>query len=150
MNEASPKSASASPLYTREILAAAMRLADFSTNNQLSVQNEMRSKTCGSVVNVTIALNGHLISDFGISAQACALGQASAAILAQHIKGRTLADIKIAEKRLSDYLYGRRDDAGDWPDIDMLKPAKDYPARRDSVLLPWQATIAAIITGGDI
>ncbi len=144
-----PYNNTASPLYTREILGAAMRLADFPLNSVLALQNEMRSQTCGSMVNITMSLNGDHVHEFGIAARACALGQASAALLAQHICGRSLTDVKSAEAQLSDYLHGRSKNIGNWPNIAMLMPARDYPARRDSVLLPWHAVIDAMEKGSD-
>ena len=144
MTGAARAGSGASPLYTREILAAAMKLSGYPLLTDLPIVHEMRSKTCGSVVRVSIALeNGH-VGRYGISAQACALGQASAAQLAQHVGGKSLSEIAAAEAALSDYLHGRSEGAGEWPGINMLMPAKDYPARRDSVLLPWRTTIAAL------
>ncbi|WP_164114934.1 iron-sulfur cluster assembly scaffold protein [Sphingorhabdus sp. Alg239-R122] len=136
------------PLYTREILQAAMALADYPFDTAMPRKVEMRSKTCGSVVWISLSVDQEKrISDIGVKAQACALGQASAAVLTRHIKGRSRSEIDAAGQALSDYLHGKIGRPGTWPEADMLMSAHDYPARRDSVLLPWRAALAAMDEG---
>ncbi len=136
------------PLYTREILHTAMTLAKYPFDAEMPYTAEMRSKTCGSVIQLSLSIDrGKRISGIGMKAQACALGQASAAVLASHIKGRSRSEVDAAGQALSDYLHGKAEHPGAWPDIDMLKSAREYPARRDSVLLPWRATLAALDEG---
>ena len=137
--------AMAKVLYTPEILALAVSLADHVLTDDLPHQAEMRSQSCGSVVRVGLALDPDArIARFGLRAQACALGQASAAILAAHVRGQGASDIARATAALSGFLAGERSDPGDWPGIDQLSSALPYPARHGSILLPWRATVAAL------
>ncbi len=140
----------AKPLYTREILQAAMSLADHPFDDTLPYKAELRSQTCGSRVMISLAVDSAGdITKFGIKAEACALGQASAAILARHITGNNSADVESALHSLSGFLHEDSGQIGNWPDLNMLRPAKDYPARRDSVLLPWRATLIALKNQGN-
>lgn len=132
-------------LYTPEILALAVSLAEFPLTDDLPHQAELRSQSCGSVVRFGLALDdaGH-VARFGLRAQACALGQASAAILAAEILGQGREGLEGARNDLAAFLAGQRGDPGSWPGIDHLSSALPYPARHGSILLPWRATVAAL------
>jgi NifU-like protein involved in Fe-S cluster formation len=132
-------------LYTPEILALAVSLAEFPLTDDLPHQAELRSQSCGSVVRVGLALDAAgKVARFGLRAQACALGQASAAILAAEIMGQGREGLEGARDDLAGFLAGQRSDPGNWPGIDHLSSALPYPARHGSILLPWRATVAAL------
>ena len=76
-------------LYTPAILALAVSLADHPLTDDLPHRAELRSQSCGSVVKLGLALDGdRRVERFGVQATACALGQASTAILAAHVAGQ--------------------------------------------------------------
>jgi NifU-like protein involved in Fe-S cluster formation len=138
-------SASGKPLYTPDILSLAVALVDWPMHDDLPHQAEMRSQSCGSVVRVGLDLTADgQVARFGVDARACALGQASAAVLATWIAGRDQAALVAARDQLAAYLAGDRADPGDWPGIEHLARALPYPARHGSILLPWRAAVAAL------
>ena len=79
----------------------------------------------------------------GLAVHACALGQASAAILAQAIEGRSAAEIARARDDLTAFLGGTAPTPGDWPGIALLEAARAYPARHPSIRLAFEAAAAA-------
>lgn len=132
-------------LYTPAILGLAVSLADWPLTDDLPHQAELRSQSCGSVVRVGISLDDTgQVARFGVKAQACALGQASAAILAAQVTGQGQGAIVSARDALAAFLAGERADPGDWPGIEHLASALPYPARHGSILLPWRAAVAAL------
>ena len=131
-------------MYDRELLRLALRLADQRRLADFDGNAERRSRTCGAVVAADVRLDGDRIVAFGQDAKACAVGQASAAILGSHIVGLTGREIAAARDQLSAYLNGLRDDPGSWPEIDMIAAVRDYPARHAAALLPYDAALAAI------
>lgn len=141
-------SLAAQSLYSRDILRLAMTLSEWPYGARLPGRAELRSSTCGSRVVVELALDDRgRIAEFGIDAQACALGQASAAILAGRVVGRSRDDIATGLAALTDLLDGRADSADVakiWPGLDALASAQGLSARRPSILLPFRATIQAI------
>ncbi len=40
-------------------------------------------------------------------------------------------------------LTGGAEMPGDWPELALLSPAKDYPSRHAAILLPYDALLAA-------
>lgn len=103
------------------------------------------SKVCGSEVTVDVRLDGDTIADFAIEVEACALGQASAAVLAQHAVGATVSEIAAARDALFAML--KQDGpppAGRFWELRHLEGVRAYPQRHTSVLLAWEATLAAV------
>lgn len=75
--------------------------------------------------------------------QACAVGQAAAAIFASAASGRTRDDIRLTERHLAAWLSGGLS-VPDWPDIAMLEQARGLPGRHGAILLPWKAALDAL------
>jgi len=131
-------------LYTPELLALAIELAEYPPFETSPIHAEARSPTCGSTLAIDLALDGAgSIERLGMRVRACAVGQASAAIFARHARGRDRRDVREALERLEAWL----DDEGpapEWPDLALIAPARAYPARRGAMLLPWRAALAAL------
>jgi NifU-like protein involved in Fe-S cluster formation len=133
-----------SKLYTPELLTLATALASFPLKGDLPLRAEARSRTCGSALRLGLSLDDKgLVFAVGMRVSACAIGQASAALLAQGAEGRSPTDISLTAAALDDWLSG----AGDlptWPGLEALVPARDHPGRHGALLLPWKAAFEAL------
>jgi NifU-like protein involved in Fe-S cluster formation len=133
----------AAVLYTPQVLALAMGLADWPLGEDLPLVGEARSASCGSRLRVALALDeAGAIARIGIAAQACAVGQAAAHVMARAAQGRELADMLQAEHDIAAWLAGRAH-MPDWPGLADLAPARDYPGRHGAFMLGWRAAVAA-------
>ena len=131
-------------LYSPRVLALATGLADFPLLEGIVPIGEARSPTCGSALRVTLETRTDgSISAVGVRAHACAIGQASAALFAQHAVGSTAAQLAAAERQITEWLSGEGDLPG-WPGFSAIAAARDYPARHGAILLPWRAALAAL------
>ena len=100
---------------------------------------------------VDVALDGDRVAAFGQDVRACALGQASAAILGRHVVGATRAEIAATRDALNAMLkQGGPAPQGTFSDLEVLLPAKDYKNRHASILLAWDATLAALDEAADL
>jgi len=139
--------ASAAKLYTPEVLALATRLAAHPFDPALPFTGTARSASCGSTLAVSLGLDqAGRITALGLRPQACAIGQASAAIFADAAPGRTRAEIAAAADAVSAWLAGEAD-LPDWPGLAAIAPARDFPARHGAILLPWKAALDALPPG---
>lgn len=129
----------AATLYTPEVLALATGLVTYPWQDGLPLIGEARSKSCGSVIALGLDLDseGH-IARIGLRAQACAIGQAAAAIFAKAAVGRSAQDIAAADDAIAAWLAGEGA-LPDWPGLSAIAPARDYPARHGAIRLAWQA-----------
>ncbi|WP_205958399.1 iron-sulfur cluster assembly scaffold protein [Qipengyuania sediminis] len=134
----------AAPLYTPEILALAVALADFPLDDALPVRGQAVSRVCGSRLILGLALDSEgRIAKAGARVTACAIGQAAAAVFLGGATGRSAQAIGDACKSLQAWLQGEPVPPH-WPGIGALAPARAYPARQAAILLPWKAAAEAL------
>lgn len=131
-------------LYSSRILALAANMPRAGRLAAPQGSAEKVAKLCGSRIVVDLVLTDSRVSDFAQEVQACALGQASAAILGANIIGATTEEIRQAR----DALRAMLKEAGPPPegrfaDLGVLAPVKDYPARHASTLLAFEAALSA-------
>ena len=87
------------------------------------------------------------VADFGQDVKACALGQAAAAVLGEHVIGADLEEIEVARDALRAMLKADGPPpAGRFSELSVLAPVKDYPARHTSTLLAFEAAVEAVRT----
>ena len=131
------------PLYNRDILALAVANADYPLLDA-GQRASLRAPLCGSRIIVDVDADAAgTVRAVGLHVEACALGQASAALLARHAPGHGVADIRAARDAIAGWFAGG-DAAPGWPGFDLLAPARDYPARHGAILLPFDAAVAAL------
>ncbi len=136
--------AGAAQLYTTDILALAVELADYPLSGQWDARADVRAPVCGSALKLGLRLDqAHAIERIGMQVQACAIGQAAAAIFARHAAGKDLRAIEDVKDALALWL-GNRGARPDWPDLDRLDTARPYPARHGAIILPWKAAREAL------
>jgi len=132
-------------LYSPALLGLATRLAQFPLTGDLPLRAEARSRSCGSVIVIGLALGEHGgIAQIGMTVSACAIGQASAALLAQGALGAEPARLRGTADALAVWLAGDGDLPGIWPGLGPLTPARDHPGRHGALLLPWTAACEAL------
>ena len=132
-------------VYNKRILELAAnlpRIGRLAAPHATAVAN---SRLCGSKVTVDIRMDGDTVSDFAHDVKACALGQASASIMASHVVGSTAAELRgvrdLARRLLKE---AGEPPKGKWADLAVLMPVRDYKARHASTLLTFDAVIDAI------
>jgi NifU-like protein involved in Fe-S cluster formation len=131
-------------LYTPQILALAAGLADYPLAGDFAHRASARSRTCGSVIDLGVDCDAAgRISRVGMRLAACAMGQASAAIMAAGLVGRAAGDVTAAQRALQGWLAGEGA-LPDWPQIDLLAPALPHKGRHGALLLPWTAALEAL------
>ena len=135
-------------LYSQRILALAADIPLTDRLPQPQVTARRRSPLCGSTVTVDLALEDGRVAAFGQDVRACALGQASASILARHVVGASREEIAAARASLNSMLKaGGPPPAAPFHELEVLLPARDYRNRHASILLAWDATLAAFDEG---
>ena len=83
-----------SPLYTREILRLAASIPYLEPFEELEGATEVRSKTCGSRMRMAVELDwADRVVRLRQAVEACAYGQASAALMGGHAMGRNTEEV---------------------------------------------------------
>ncbi len=133
------------PLYNAKILKLATSTANFARLADAEGSAEKRSPICGSRVTVDVRLRADgTVDALGLEVRACALGQASAALMAAHAAGKSGTELCQARDALAGFLDHQRDDPGNWPGLDVFAPAQAHRARHPSIMLAFDAVVAAV------
>lgn len=132
-----------SDLYNTDILTLSSTLENNALESPDGTARKV-SKLCGSWLEIDLNIENATVTDCALRVQACALGQASAAILKDSIIGATLPDLIEARDALRGMLKsGGSPPEGRFAKLALLSSIAAYPARHTSTLLAFEAAVAA-------
>ena len=132
-------------LYSTRILALAAEIPHLGRLPFAQGTARRRSPLCGSTVTADVVVKDGRVAEFAQDVKACALGQASAAVLGEAVIGRSLSELQAAR----DTLRAMLKDCGPVPGApfqgyEVLLPARDYKNRHASILLALEAVCDAM------
>ena len=106
---------------------------------------------CGDQVTVYLKLSGGLIEDAAFQGVGCAISRASASMMTQSIKGKSLAE--------ADEIFGAFHrmvtepdselDSDTLGDLETLSGVNEYPTRIKCAVLAWHTMRSALADDGD-
>lgn len=132
-------------LYNTGILTLAANIENAGRLEAPHGSSRKVSKLCGSWVEVDVEAENEIVTDFKIRLQACALGQASSAILSQSAIGSSLTELRDAQDRLRAMLKeGGPSPTGRFGKLALLADVANYPARHASTMLAFEAVVEAM------
>lgn len=103
------------------------------------------SRVCGSTIEVDVRVEDGVITGYGHTISACALGQTSAAIVATHIVGTPVGEFRAVRQTMTAMLKENGPPpTGKWADLRYLEPVREYRPRHTSTLLVFDAVVDAL------
>ena len=135
-----------SDLYSGHLLEAAGSIPAARTLPDAGATARRTSKVCGSEVELDLSLRDGVVADVATRVKACALGQASVAFFDRCVRGATPDEVRRVRDEVSAMLReGGPPPSGErWAELAKLAPVADYPARQASVMLVFDAAVAAL------
>ncbi|MEO3387537.1 iron-sulfur cluster assembly scaffold protein [Mesorhizobium sp. CAU 1741] len=132
-------------VYNAKILGFAGNIGCLGRLDDADASATAHSKLCGSTVTVDIRMDGDVVTGFAHDVKACALGQASSAIMAEHVVGATGQELReVREAMLKMLKENGAPPQGRFEDLKYLEPVRDYKARHASTMLTFDAVVDAI------
>lgn len=132
-------------LYSKRILALSTGLADFARLETPEATVMKRSPLCGSTVTVDVRVRDGRVAAFGQDVKACALGQASAAVLGRNAIGKSRTELVAVRDQLRAMLKENAPaPGGEFADLEALLPAREFKNRHASILLAYDAVTDAM------
>ena len=132
-------------LYTKDILRLAASLPHADRLPEAQASATRRSPVCGSEISADVHLDDSgQVAALAFRAHACAMGQASAALLRQIGPGASVGEIEGMRTALAKALSGDDSFENCRPELAVFETARAYPARYAAILLPYDAVLAAI------
>lgn len=131
-------------LYSRRLLALAADIPHLGRLPAPTGSATFRSPQCGSTVTAHVVMKDGRVAEFSQEVRACALGQASAAVLGGAVIGRSAEELAAARDALQAMLTeDGPPPAAPFDGAEALTPAKDFANRHASIMLAWKAAAAA-------
>jgi NifU-like protein involved in Fe-S cluster formation len=132
-------------VYNAKILGFAGNIGRIGRLDHPDASARAHSRLCGSTVTVDLAMADGVVTDFAHEVKACALGQASSAIMAANVVGATAEELRGVRETMNRMLKENGPPpAGRFEDLKYLEPVRDYKARHASTMLTFDAVVDAI------
>jgi NifU-like protein involved in Fe-S cluster formation len=132
-------------VYNAKILGFAGNIGRIGRLADPDATARAHSKLCGSTVVVDLSMRDGVVTDFAHDVKACALGQASSAIMAQNVVGATADELREVREAMRKMLKENGPPPiGRFADLKYLEPVRDYKARHASTMLTFDAVVDAI------
>jgi nitrogen fixation NifU-like protein len=104
-----------------------------------------QNPVCGDEIEVSLKIENDKIEDIGVECVGCAISVASGSMLADLVKGKTIAEVKVIAAAVKAILKGEKPPAGiDLGDLEALSGVRNFPVRIKCALLSWTTLIEAI------
>ena len=101
----------------------------------------MKNPLCGDEITIQVRHDGDTIADIGFSGRGCSISQASASMMTQLLKGKSLEEAEGIRARFREMVMGDKD-AGEDKALGPLRSlggVARFPARVKCALLAWNA-----------
>jgi len=97
---------------------------------------------CGDKITVHVRMDGDVVGGISFEGQGCAISQASASLLTEAVKGRTLGDVMSLFRKVTALVTGRDGDVDREDNVELGKLAvfegvRQYPMRVKCATLAW-------------
>lgn len=132
-------------IYSRRVLELAANIPLLGRLEAPEGTATVYSKLCGSTVTVDVKMDGNIVTEFAHDVKACALGQATSAIMGKHVVGSSADELRqIRDVAMRVLRENGEPPAGKWEELSILEPLREYKARHASILLTFDAVVNAI------
>lgn len=134
-----------SDLYQEVILDHNRRPRNFRTIDAPTRTQEGYNPLCGDRLTVYVSLDGDRIADVAFEGVGCAISKASASLMTEALKGKTVADARALFERFHAMVTSGADT--EIPEIGklaVLAGVREFPTRIKCASLAWHTLKAAV------
>ena len=103
---------------------------------------------CGDQIRLYLKVDEDVIADVGFQAKGCAISKASASMMTEEIKGKTVEEAERVFDEFRHMVTLEDFDADVVGDLEVFGGVSQYPARIKCATLSWHAMQAALDGGG--
>jgi nitrogen fixation NifU-like protein len=110
------------------------------------ITSDGSNPSCGDELTLQVKMDNGVVKDIHIACRGCAISVASGSMLAEIVKGRPLAEVKVIAELVRKMLKGEGDVEipEEFEDLDALQGVKKFPVRIKCALLAWVTFIEGI------
>jgi nitrogen fixation NifU-like protein len=133
-------------LYQEMILDHGRRPRNFGELPQANRHAEGYNPLCGDKASVFLSVDGDVVKDARFQGKGCSISTASASMMTEAVKGKTLAEIEALFARFHGLVTGGTPAPGG-PELGKLavfSGVSEFPVRVKCASLPWHTLKAAL------
>ena len=132
-------------LYQEVILDHNRRPRNFRAMDQATRTQEGFNPLCGDRLTVYVKLDGDRISDVSFQGTGCAISKASASLMTEALKGKTVGEARALFDRFHDMVTSSSETAlPDLGKLSVLSGVREFPTRVKCASLAWHTLKAAV------
>lgn len=100
---------------------------------------------CGDRVTVYVEIEGGVVKDIGFQGTGCAISRASASMMTESVKGKTLEGARTLFEKFHEQVAGsEKHEDEDLGDLEAFAGIREYPSRVKCAVLGWHTLKAAL------
>jgi nitrogen fixation NifU-like protein len=132
-------------LYQEVILDHNRRPRNFREIDEASRRQEGYNPLCGDRLTLYVKLDGDRISDVSFQGTGCAISKASASLMTEALKGKTIDEARSLFDRFHDMVTSPPEIAApDLGKLSVLAGVREFPTRVKCASLAWHTMKAAV------
>jgi nitrogen fixation NifU-like protein len=135
-------------LYQEVILDHNRRPHNFRVIESPTAKQEGYNPLCGDRLTLYVTVDNEVITDVAFQGSGCAISKASASLMTDALKGKTVAAARELFDRFHDMITSNPDTpADDLGKLSVLAGVREFPTRVKCASLAWHTMKAAVGTG---
>jgi nitrogen fixation NifU-like protein len=132
-------------LYQEVILDHNRRPHNFRVIDDASAKQEGYNPLCGDRLTLYLTLDGDVIKDAAFQGTGCAISKASASLMTDAVKGKTVAEARALFEQFHAMITSDTDTpAADLGKLSVLAGVREFPTRIKCASLAWHTMKAAV------
>jgi nitrogen fixation NifU-like protein len=132
-------------LYQEVILDHNRRPRNFRVMDEANRKQEGYNPLCGDRLTLYVKLEGERIADVAFQGTGCAISKASASLMTEALKGKTVHDARELFEKFHEMVTSAPDEpAPDLGKLSVLSGVREYPTRVKCASLAWHTLKAAV------
>jgi nitrogen fixation NifU-like protein len=131
-------------LYQETILDHNKRPRNFKKLENANRSADGYNPLCGDKVKVYLRVEDGRVKDLSFEGSGCAISKASASVMTESLKGKSVEEVEAIFRRFRDLVMGKAGDADDLGKLVVFSGVCEFPTRVKCATLAWHALQAAL------
>ncbi|HEY6199326.1 MAG TPA: SUF system NifU family Fe-S cluster assembly protein [Candidatus Binatia bacterium] len=131
-------------LYQETILDHNKRPRNFKKLEDANRSADGYNPLCGDKVKIYVRVEDGRVQDLSFEGSGCAISKASASVMTESLKGKSVQEVESIFKRFRDLVMGKAGEADDLGKLVVFSGVCEFPTRVKCATLAWHALQAAL------
>ena len=131
-------------LYQEVILDHRKQPRNFREMEEANRRLEGYNPLCGDRVTIYLQVKDDVVQDASFQGMGCAISTASASMMTEFLKGKTVEEAEVVFQHFQDLVTGKSEGSGGMGKLVVFAGVSEFPLRVKCATLPWHTLRAAL------